>query len=148
MLASLWIESRFETEELRLPLMKKKKAANRDGLCIYALRSFWNWYVNSSSAFSACSSKWPLICNFTSATFESACRLGFRIQAFAACMTLGLISGRCSKTASMARMRPSVSSFVMRFNLQIPEISTAITAKENGPEGATSLRRAIALTSL
>jgi hypothetical protein len=36
----------------------------------------------------------------------------------------------------------------MRFNLQIPEIRTAITAKENGPEGATSLRRAIALTSL
>ena len=74
--------------------------------------------------------------------------LRVRIQAFAACMTPGLISGRWSKTASMARMRPSVSSFVMRFNLQIPEIRTAITAKENGPEGATSLRRAIALTTL
>ena len=38
---------------------------------------------------------------------------------------------QCSKTASMARMRPSVSSFVMRFNLQIPEIRKAISAKEN-----------------
>jgi hypothetical protein len=115
MLASPWIESRFETEESRLPLMKKKKAANRDGLCIYAPWSFWSWYVNSSSAFSACSSKWPLICNFTSATFESGCRLGFLIQSFAAWMTSRLISGKCSKTASMARMRPSVSSFCHAF---------------------------------
>jgi hypothetical protein len=34
------VESRFETEELRLPLMKKKKAANRDGLCIMRLGVF------------------------------------------------------------------------------------------------------------
>ena len=40
MLASPWIESRFETEELQLPLMKKKKAANRDGLCIMRLGVF------------------------------------------------------------------------------------------------------------
>src|SRR5205823_3619597 len=57
--------------------------------------------------------------------------LRFLIQSFAAWM--GLISGRCSKTASMARMRPSVSSFVMCFNLQIPEIRTAITAKRKLP---------------
>ena len=30
------IESRFETLELRFPLMKKKKATNRDGPCIQA----------------------------------------------------------------------------------------------------------------
>ena len=75
--ASPLIKSRFETEELRLPLLKKKEAANRGGPCIYAPGSFWNWSFNSSSAFSARSSKWPPICNFTSATCESGCRLGF-----------------------------------------------------------------------
>jgi len=69
--ASPSIESRFETEELRLPLLKKKEAANRGGPCVYAPWSFWNWYLNSSSAFSACSSKWRLISNFTLASFES-----------------------------------------------------------------------------
>jgi hypothetical protein len=33
--------------------MKKKEAANRGGLCVYAPWSFWNWSVKSSSAFSA-----------------------------------------------------------------------------------------------
>ena len=57
---------------------EKKKVANRTAFALwhYARWSFCNRYVNSSSAFSACSSKWPLICNFTSATFESGCRLG------------------------------------------------------------------------
>jgi len=102
---------------------RNSSVSNRDSIDgIYAPWSFWKWYFSSSSAFSACSSKWPLISNFTPATFESGCRLGFLIQSFAAWMTSGLIPGRCSKTASMARMRPSVSSFIMRFNSNFPKL--------------------------
>ena len=73
-------------------------------------------------------------------------RIGLLIQSFAAWMTSRLIPGRCSKTASIARMRPSVLSFVMCFNLKIPEhskrqISTSHHSKRKTPpeEGAPSL---------
>jgi hypothetical protein len=128
------IESRFDTLELRFPLMKKKKATNRDGLAFRPIELF-GMERQFLKCFFACSSKWPLICNFTSATFESGCRLGFLIQSFADWMTWGLISGRCSRTASMARMRPSVSSFVMRLTSKFPKLGQPARQKRTARRG-------------
>jgi hypothetical protein len=124
-----WWRDGYRGRQLRWPLGYQARSD------LPLPRLFSARYWRSSSAVSACSSRWPPSFNIVSASFGSRRCFGSLTRVLAASMTAGVTSGSSRRMASIARIRPSNSSLLMFRSSLLPSDIGANLLESNPSSG-------------